>query len=182
MLYITYPWVIHFITGSLYLLTTFTHFITTYPGGSDNKESACNAGNLSLILGLGRYPREGNGYPLQYSCLDNFMDRGTCWAIVHGVTKESDTTEQLNNKDHMAWRTWGSLKTRGTIMTRKTQAINDKVTSKDSLNSDGLDVCQSMSSVFWGPLIWCCATEEQNRGVLSRGGYHRRSRNYDVKC
>ena len=45
-------------------------------GGSDGKESACNVGDLGLIPGLGRSPGEGNGYPLQYSCLENSMDRG----------------------------------------------------------------------------------------------------------
>ena len=47
-----------------------------FPGGSDGIESACNAGDLSLIPGSGRSPREGNGYPLQYSCLENSMHRG----------------------------------------------------------------------------------------------------------
>jgi len=47
-----------------------------FSGGSDNKESACNAGDLSSVLGLGRSPGEGNGYPLQYSCLENSMNRG----------------------------------------------------------------------------------------------------------
>ena len=46
-----------------------------------------NAGDLGLIPGLGRSPGEGNGYPLQYSCLENSMGRGTWWATVHGVTK-----------------------------------------------------------------------------------------------
>ena len=48
--------------------------------GSEGKESACNAGDLGLIPGLGRSPGEGNGYPLQYSCLENFKDRGAWWA------------------------------------------------------------------------------------------------------
>ena len=56
-------------------------------GGSDGKESACNAGDLGLIVGLERSPGEGNGYPLQYSCLENSMDRGGWWATVHGITK-----------------------------------------------------------------------------------------------
>ena len=60
------------------------------PGGSDGKESACSAGELGLIPGLGRSPGEGNGYPLQYSCLENLMDRGIWWATVHG-TSESQT-------------------------------------------------------------------------------------------
>jgi len=47
-----------------------------FPGGSDSKEFACNAGDLGLIPGLGRSPREGNGNLIQYSCLENSMDRG----------------------------------------------------------------------------------------------------------
>ena len=58
-----------------------------FPSGSDGKESAWNAENPGLILELGRSPGEGNGYPLQYSCLENPMDRGAWWAAVHGVAK-----------------------------------------------------------------------------------------------
>ena len=53
--------------------------------GSDGKESACSVGDLDLILGLGRSPAEGNGKPLQYSCLENPMDRGAWQATVHRV-------------------------------------------------------------------------------------------------
>ena len=58
-----------------------------FPCGSDGKESACNAGNLGSISGLGRSPGGGNGNPLQYSCLKNPMDREAWWATVCGVTK-----------------------------------------------------------------------------------------------
>ena len=57
------------------------------PGGSDDEESACNAGELGSIPGSGRSPGEGNGNPLQYSCLENSMDRGAWQATVHGVIK-----------------------------------------------------------------------------------------------
>ena len=60
-------------------------------GASDGKESACNVGDMALIPGLGRSPGEGNGNPLQYSCLENPMGKGTWQATVHGVTKVSDT-------------------------------------------------------------------------------------------
>ena len=56
-------------------------------GGSDGKESACNAGDLGSIPGLERCPGEGNGNPLQYSHLEEPMDRGAWWAIVPGVKK-----------------------------------------------------------------------------------------------
>ena len=57
------------------------------PGGSDSKETAYNAGDLGSIPGWGRSPEEGNGNPLQYSCLENTIDRGAWWAKVHGVAK-----------------------------------------------------------------------------------------------
>ena len=56
-------------------------------GGSDGEESACNVGDLSLILGLGKSPGEENVNPLQYSCLGYSMDRGTWWVTVNGVAK-----------------------------------------------------------------------------------------------
>ena len=58
-----------------------------FPDGSDSKESACNEGDPGLIPGLGRSPGEGNGNPLQYSCLENPMDRGAWQVITQGVTK-----------------------------------------------------------------------------------------------
>ena len=56
-----------------------------FPGGSDGKEYACNDGDPGLIPGLGRPSGEGNGNPLQYSCLDNSMDRGAWRTAIHGV-------------------------------------------------------------------------------------------------
>ena len=61
--------------------------IRGFPGGSEVKASACNAGDLGSIPGSGRSPGEGNGNPLQYSCLENPMDRGAWWATVHRVAK-----------------------------------------------------------------------------------------------
>ena len=55
--------------------------------GLEVKASAWNAGDLGSILGLGRSPGEGDGYPFQYSCLENTMDRRAWWATVHGVAK-----------------------------------------------------------------------------------------------
>ena len=80
------------------------YFHTGFPGGSDSKESTCNAGDLGSIPGLGRSPGEGNWvllvntanhvdkeyWVLKYSCLENPRDRGACWATVHGV-EESGT-------------------------------------------------------------------------------------------
>ena len=63
-----------------------------FPGGSDGKESAYNAGDLGLIPGSERSPGEGNDYPLQYSCLENPMDRGARWAVVHRVARVGHDT------------------------------------------------------------------------------------------
>ena len=70
-----------------------THFqcsgyiYTIYTGGSDGKESACNAGDLGLIPGLRRSPGKEHGNPLQYSSLENSMGSGAWWAVVHWVPK-----------------------------------------------------------------------------------------------
>ena len=56
------------------------------------KKLPANARDVSSIPGSGRFPGEGNDYPLQHSCLGNAMDRGACWATVQGVAKESDMT------------------------------------------------------------------------------------------
>ena len=71
--------------------------IYTLPcGGSEDKESACNVGDPGLIPRSGRSPGEGHGNPLQYSCLENPMDRGAWWATYSPWSpKESDTTEKL---------------------------------------------------------------------------------------
>ena len=58
-----------------------------FPGDSDSKDSACNAGDVDSIPGLRRYLGEGNGNPFQYSCLKYFMDRGDWQATVHGCAK-----------------------------------------------------------------------------------------------
>jgi len=70
-----------------------------FPNGSEGKESTCNTGDTGdagLIPGSGRSPGGGNGNPLQYSCLGNPMDRGTWWATVYGVCKESDMTDHVH--------------------------------------------------------------------------------------
>ena len=58
-----------------------------FPDGSDSKECSYDAGDLGSVPGLGRSPGEGNGYPPQYSCVDNPIDRGAWPATVHGVSK-----------------------------------------------------------------------------------------------
>ena len=65
----------------------YTNLPIDFPGGSDSKASAYNVGDLGSVPGSGRSPGEGNGDPLQYSCLENFMDRVAWQVTVHGIAK-----------------------------------------------------------------------------------------------
>ena len=71
--------------GLLTFIVTILQSSQDFPGGSDSKVSAYNVGALGSIPGSGRSAGEGNGNPLQYSCLKNPTDGGAWWAIVHGV-------------------------------------------------------------------------------------------------
>ena len=77
--------------ATLYFCIKYLNFISYaywgFPGGSEVKSSSRNAGDLGSIPGSGRSPGEGNGNPLQYSCLKNPMEGGAWWATVHGVAK-----------------------------------------------------------------------------------------------
>ena len=75
-------------------------FLRGFPGGSNSKESVCSAGDLGSTPGSERFPREGNGYSLRYSCLENPMDRGAWWATVHGVEKSQ--TRLSDSAHHMS--------------------------------------------------------------------------------
>ena len=81
--------------------TTFLNCVVSMgsPGDSDGKESSCSAGDLDSILRAGRSPGEGNGYPLQCSCLGNPMDSGTWRVQSMRSAKESDTIARLNNRN-----------------------------------------------------------------------------------
>ena len=76
------------------------------PGGSEGRESACNAGDLSSIPGSGRSPGEGNDNPLQYSCLENPMDRGDWRAAVHGVSKSQTWLSDSHLHFHISISMW----------------------------------------------------------------------------
>ena len=76
-------------------------FLEGFPGGSDGKEFVCNAGDQVQSLDREDSLGEGNGYPLQYSCLENPMDRGDWWATIHGVPKNQ--TCLSNQHLHFHW-------------------------------------------------------------------------------
>ena len=84
---------LYFYLFILYFLKPFTYL--GFPGGSNDKESACSAGDLGSISGSARSPGEGNGNPLQYSCLENPMDRGAWWASVPGAAKSQTRLKRL---------------------------------------------------------------------------------------
>ena len=77
-----------------------------FPGGSEVKVSACNAGDLGLIPGSGRSPGEGNGNSLQYSCLKSPMDGGAWWATIHGVAKSQTQLSDLTNLTMETYKTF----------------------------------------------------------------------------
>ena len=81
------------------VLGSATSLAWGFPGDSDGKESACQSRIQVQPLGQEDSPGVGNGNPLQYSCLENPMDRGARQATVHEVMEESDTTERLNNNN-----------------------------------------------------------------------------------
>ena len=74
----------------------YTLTVLFFPGSSISKEFACNAGDRGSIPWLGKSPGEGYGNPLQYSCLENPMDRGAWWATVHGVAKSQTQQNYIN--------------------------------------------------------------------------------------
>ena len=84
---------------SVCLLSRWEYFkwLWGFPACLDGKESACNAEDPGLIPGSGRSPGEGNGDPLQYSCLENSMDRGVWWAAVYGVTERQTLVIRATN-------------------------------------------------------------------------------------
>ena len=71
-----------------------------FPGGAEVKTSACNVGDLGSIPGWGRSPGEGNGNPLQYSCLENPMEGGAWWATVHRVAKSQTRLRHTHTHTH----------------------------------------------------------------------------------
>ena len=96
--YIVYYIIIIYTLPFIYTIYKYQHIFT---GGSDGKESACNAGYPGLIPVSGRFPGGGHSNPLQYSCLENPMDRRAWWATVHGVAKSQTQLSKKHNILHI---------------------------------------------------------------------------------
>ena len=122
-----------------------TEICTQYKwwSGSVVKSPLANAGHMGLIPVLGRSPGEGDGNPLQYSCLGNPVDRGAWWTNVHGVSKVSDTTQQLNTT---------TVKCGVGLVARSTHMSGRKELK------DGIKVRKFNSFCFscTNGLLWCC--------------------------
>ena len=119
-----------------------------FPGGSDGKASACSAGDLGSILGLGRSPGEGNGNPLQCSCLENPRDEGAWLAAIYGVAQSQTWLKQLSSSSSrsfpMSWLFASGSQSIGALVSASVLPMNIQgwfpcgLTSLISLLSRGL--------------------------------------------
>ena len=116
-----------------------------FPGGSAGKESACNAGDLGLIPGLGRSPGEGKHYPLQYSGLENSMDY-----VIHGVA-ELNVSKALSHSRPVGKKTPGSEKGRGSKpFVRRLYTIKSNFSSVHLCSSSQAPPCARLCGRNWG--------------------------------
>ena len=114
----------------------WSKFLVCFPerelsGGSDGKESALNAGGLGSIPELGRSPREENGNPLQYSCLEHPMGRGAWRATIHGVTGSQTRLEEQHARMHRVLSIRGSKVASFLSVTSFSQSKNKHLLTTD---------------------------------------------------
>ena len=127
-----------FLTGWFIQWWTSKYF-GNIPGGSDSKESAHSAGDLGAIPGLGRSPGEGNDNQVQYSCLENFMDRGTWRATVHGIAKSQ--TWLSSSHAHM-------------------HKYTDLLLNIEFMGLKNLEWALKEITIYWGRKILCCKLKD----------------------
>ena len=129
-----HPWYCTFYAFGQMYNDIFHLVICDFPGGSDGKVSAYNAGDPGSIPGSGRSPGEGNGNPLQYSCLENPMGGGAWWAAVHEVA-ESDMTEWLHFHVHSTMR---ALRRSSSSVIRLALGIQARIVNSLSWESESM--------------------------------------------
>ena len=118
-----------------------------FSGGLDGKETACNAGDTGLIPGSGRSPGGGHSKPLQYSYLENSMDRGAWWAIVHGVTKSWTWLPEIIHESIQTsgiWFCFIPLGSKVPLPSRSNACINICLLGRTSLVVQGLRIHLAM--------------------------------------
>ena len=142
------------------------------PGGSDGKESACNAGEPDLIPGLERCPGERNGNPFQYSCLENSMDRGAWGAYIQWGHNESDTTEwltlSLSNSEKQFDELKNKINEQNEVFTKETEILkkNQILELKNSMN----EMKNTLESLRKGRSDWRRNYELQRREFRNDSG------------
>ena len=148
-----------------------------FPSASDGKESTFNSGDSGSIPGSGRSPGEGNGYPLQYSCLKKSMDRGAWWAAVHGFAK-SGMTEWLTLS--LSWEMWLSPLYRCKHWVSERLNTSPRSCSHEAANL-GLEQCPGRTQGFAilcyleqcssALVLWEVAWREPGRGASLGAGW-----------
>ena len=143
-----------------------------FPGGSEGKESACNAEDQGSIPGSGRSPREGEGNPLQHSCLENPMSRGAWWATVPGIA-ELDMTERLTVSLWRVGGVWAQvLQAQGTAQSKAGHAGTHSpwMGCRARLFGAPRGCCLSHSCGYsFQRARWCCPRwEHHSHGIADR--------------
>ena len=114
----------------------------SFPGGSDGKDIHLQCRKAGLIPGMGRSPGEGNGYPLQYSCLESFTDRGAWRATVNGVTKSRAPLSDFTSSDFH----FSSLKP---LVCLLVSVLLEAITHQSRSNSSGSSVFIKTEKKYW---------------------------------
>ena len=137
-----------------------------FPHGSVSKESACNAGDLGLIPGSGRSPGEGNGNPLQYSCLENPMDRGAWWATVHGVARgRQDLATKPPPPSGLGSQVWWRLFSHSLVWIRKPSWVTWHMSPASSDSSGSWWLTGMSPWVTDGTIFICTGSRRRDKSM-----------------
>ena len=139
-----------------------------FPGGSERKESACNAGDLCSTPGSGRSPGEGNDYPFQYSCLENPKDGGAWWAAVYGVTQSRTQKRRSSSSSSSSSSSFNQWKSLVTQMVKNLPTMQEiwvqSLSQKDPLEKE--------MTTHSSTLTWRIPWTEKTGGLYSKALCH----------